>query len=84
MWGIDLRWVNVPDGTTDFTFMKDWNIASDVRDVRAGLAVARLVRWFGGHEDGRMNLRGGGRRARQHVGRPGRRRPGSPLDHGPG
>ncbi len=63
VWGIDQRWVNVPDGTTDFTFMKNWNIASDVRDVRAGLAVARLVRWFSGKEEGRMNLLGWSRGA---------------------
>lgn len=63
VWGIDLRWVNVPDGTTDFTFMKDWNLGTDARDVRVGLAVARLVRWFGGHEDGRMKLLGWSRGA---------------------
>ncbi len=63
VWGIDLRWVNVPAGTTDFRFMKGWNLGMHVHDVRTGLAVARTVRWAGGGEGGRMNLLGWSRAA---------------------
>lgn len=63
VWGIDLRWVNVPAETTDFTFMKHWNLGTHVRDVRAGLGVARILRWFNGGEDGRMHLLGWSRGA---------------------
>lgn len=62
VWGIDQRWVNVPAGTADFTFMKDWNLGTHAKDVRTGLAVARIVRWLSG-EGGRMNLLGWSRGA---------------------
>jgi pimeloyl-ACP methyl ester carboxylesterase len=37
----------VPADTTDFQFMKDWNIGTHVSDVAAGIAVARAVRGGG-------------------------------------
>jgi pimeloyl-ACP methyl ester carboxylesterase len=58
VWGIDLRWTQVPADTTDFQFMKDWNIATHVSDVAAGVAVARAVRGATGGGDGRVALLG--------------------------
>ncbi|QRN96128.1 hypothetical protein JRI60_45085 [Archangium violaceum] len=43
VWGIDLRWVNVPANTADFSFMKDWNLGLHAQDLGTGLAVARGV-----------------------------------------
>lgn len=44
VWGIDLRWANVPVETQDFTFMKDWTLGTHAKDVGTGLTVARGVR----------------------------------------
>ena len=58
VWGIDLRWVRVPASTTDFTFMRDWGIAHDARDVETVLTVARAVRLLGGDGGDRLALLG--------------------------
>jgi pimeloyl-ACP methyl ester carboxylesterase len=58
VWGIDLRWKHVPADTTDFTFMKDWNIGTHVRDIAAAIGVARSVRSATGSGDGRVALLG--------------------------
>jgi hypothetical protein len=63
VWGIDLRWVNVPSGTTDFSFMKDWNLGTHARDVGVGLSLARGVRAYTGNGNGRMALLGWSRGA---------------------
>jgi hypothetical protein len=63
VWGIDQRWVNVPSGTTDFSFMKDWNLGLHARDVGLGLALARGVRAYTGNGTGRMVLLGWSRGA---------------------
>jgi len=63
VWGIDLRWVNVPAGTTDFSFMKGWNLGLHARDVGTGLMQARRVRACGGNGVGRMALLGWSRGA---------------------
>ncbi len=60
VWGIDLRWVHVPAGTTDFSFMKDWNLGLHARDLGVGL---RLARWMRGDGMGRMALLGWSRGA---------------------
>ncbi|HVF66374.1 MAG TPA: hypothetical protein VM914_01835 [Pyrinomonadaceae bacterium] len=58
VWGIDLRWRQVPADTTDFTFMKDWNIGTHVKDIAAAIGVARSVRSATGSGDGRVALFG--------------------------
>ncbi|HEU4598022.1 MAG TPA: hypothetical protein VFS10_23040, partial [Pyrinomonadaceae bacterium] len=58
VWGVDLRWTNVPADTTDFTFMKDWNLSTHVRDLGVALGVARAVRVFTGSGPGRLALMG--------------------------
>jgi hypothetical protein len=63
VWGIDLRWVHVPANTTDFTFMKDWNLEMHVQDVSTGLLLARTVRAVGPARAGPMPLLGWSRGA---------------------
>ncbi|MBV9925165.1 MAG: hypothetical protein JOZ96_09145 [Acidobacteria bacterium] len=58
VWGIDLRWTQVTADTTDFTFMKDWNVSTHVSDVGVGIGVARAVRGATGSGDGRVALLG--------------------------
>jgi pimeloyl-ACP methyl ester carboxylesterase len=58
VWGIDLRWRLVPADTTDFAFMKDWNIGTHVRDIAAAIGVARSVRDATGSGDGKVALFG--------------------------
>jgi hypothetical protein len=59
----DLRWVNVPQATTDFSFMKEWNLGLHARDVGTGLRLARGARASGGSGTGRMVLLGWSRGA---------------------
>lgn len=63
VWGIDLRWVDVPGGTVDFSFMKHWNLGLHARDVGLGLSLARGVRAGTGNGAGRMVLLGWSRGA---------------------
>ncbi|HEX6184966.1 MAG TPA: hypothetical protein VFZ44_13860 [Pyrinomonadaceae bacterium] len=58
VWGIDLRWTQVPADTTDFQFMKDWNLGTHVSDVASAITVARGVRAATGAGDGRVALLG--------------------------
>ncbi len=58
VWGIDFRWVLVPDGTSDFGFMSGWGLATHVDDLGTGLAVARAVRAATGSGAGRLALLG--------------------------
>jgi pimeloyl-ACP methyl ester carboxylesterase len=58
VWGIDLRWTQVPADTSDFNFMKDWNVATHVSDVAAGIGVARAVRNATGSGDEKVALLG--------------------------
>jgi hypothetical protein len=62
-WGIDFRWTQVPAATTDFAFMKDWGLATDVHDLGVALAVARAARRLGGDGAGRLLLLGWSRGA---------------------
>jgi len=63
VWGIDLRWTHVPQGTQDFSFMKDWNLGTHAQDVGTGLTVARAVRTLTGSGNQKMNLLGWSRGA---------------------
>ncbi len=58
VWGIDLRWTQVPADAAEFQFMKDWNTATHVADVAAGVAVARAVRTATGAGDRPVALLG--------------------------
>lgn len=63
VWGLDQRWVHVPAETTDFSFMKDWNLGLHARDVGTGLALARGARALGGNGVEKMALLGWSRGA---------------------
>lgn len=44
VWGVDLAWTLVPKETTDFTFMKTWDMQHDIDGVGEALDLARNVR----------------------------------------
>jgi hypothetical protein len=58
VWGMDQSWLLVPAGTTDFSFMADWDLQHEVDNLRIGLSVARAVRLLTGSGPGRMLLLG--------------------------
>lgn len=63
VWGVDLRWTQVPLGTQDFSFMAGWNLGTHAQDVGTGLRVARALRLATGSGYGKMNLLGWSRGA---------------------
>ncbi len=44
VWGIDLRWVNVPATTHDLSFMEDWDTSTHVADTQTAVKMARYAR----------------------------------------
>lgn len=58
VWGIDFRWTFVPASVTDFSFMEDWGIEQDARDLGIALGVARLTRALTGSGFGKIHLLG--------------------------
>ncbi|WP_244238414.1 hypothetical protein [Corallococcus terminator] len=65
VWGLDLRWVGVPEAETNFQFMANWRLDTHVKDLGTGLALADTVRRLsgaGGRND-RMFLLGWSRGA---------------------
>ncbi|HYK02401.1 MAG TPA: hypothetical protein VE974_11655 [Thermoanaerobaculia bacterium] len=58
VWGIDYRWTRVPGDLTDYSFMDDWGLEQDARDLGAALAVARFARIFTGGGFDRLFLLG--------------------------
>ena len=63
VWGLDLRWTQVPLETQDFSFMKEWNLGTNVQDVRLALRMARAVRLLTRSGTGRQHLLGWSRGA---------------------
>lgn len=63
VWGVDRRWTFVPDGTTDFFFMKNWNTALHVSDIRIGVKIARITRGLTGSGSGKLLMLGHSRGA---------------------
>lgn len=58
VWGIDFRWTSVPATETDFTFLKDWGVEQDARDLGFALGVARFTRAMTGSGFGQLHLLG--------------------------
>ncbi len=58
VWGIDFRWTLVPAGTTDLSFLANWGIETDARDLGLALAVARATRALTGDGFGKIHLLG--------------------------
>ncbi|WP_240359517.1 hypothetical protein [Pyxidicoccus trucidator] len=63
VWGIDLRWVGVPQATQDFSFMANWTLGTHAQDVGTGLTVARAVRLATRSGAGALHLMGWSRGA---------------------
>ncbi|MBU8896914.1 lysophospholipase [Corallococcus sp. M34] len=63
VWGMDMRWVNVPLGLTNFDFMANWSMETHVQDVRVALSLARAMRQPGLGNPDRMFLLGWSRGA---------------------
>ncbi|HEX4953930.1 MAG TPA: hypothetical protein VF017_11120 [Thermoanaerobaculia bacterium] len=58
VWGIDFRWTQVPADTADLSFLAQWGIETDARDLRLAMAVARLARALTGGGAGGLPLLG--------------------------
>jgi pimeloyl-ACP methyl ester carboxylesterase len=58
VWGIDYRWTSVPVTETDLSFMADWGIEQDARDLGFALGVARFTRAMTGSGFGKIHLLG--------------------------
>ena len=58
VWGLDFRWVLVPEDVEDTSFMDDWGMQLHVDDVRRALAVARVTRLLTGSGFGKLHLLG--------------------------
>lgn len=58
VWGIDQAWNLVPEGVTDFSFMADWGVDKQQKDLRRAMAIARLARYLTGGPNEAMILAG--------------------------
>lgn len=58
VWGMDLRWVLLPAGTPNPTFLREWGTDVDVQDIAVGMAVARAVRNAEGRGRDQLHLLG--------------------------
>lgn len=58
VWGIDFRWTFVPAAVTDLSFMEDWGIEQDARDLGIGIGIARVTRALTGSGSGKVHLLG--------------------------
>jgi|HubBroStandDraft_3_1064219.scaffolds.fasta_scaffold15009_5 hypothetical protein len=58
VWGIDYRWTLVPATETDLSFMKDWGLDQDARDLGVAIGVARIARGITGSGFGKIFLLG--------------------------
>jgi hypothetical protein len=62
VWGLDLRNVQIPAGTTDLSFAKNWGLDVQIKDVMLATRIARKIRgvarhgtngiFLGGHSSG--------------------------------
>lgn len=58
VWGIDQSWTLVPADEQNLDFMADWGLERQVRDLRTGVTVARLVRLLTGSGNAKLILAG--------------------------
>jgi hypothetical protein len=58
VWGIDYRWTFVPASVTDLSFMKDWGLEQDARDLGIAIGAARVTRALTGSGFGKVFLLG--------------------------
>ncbi|MBZ4412359.1 hypothetical protein K8640_29470 [Myxococcus sp. XM-1-1-1] len=48
VWGMDMRWVGVPAGQQDFSFMAGWNLGTHAKDLGASILLAKALRLTNG------------------------------------
>ncbi len=58
VWGIDLRWTQVPWDTEDLSPLAGWGMATDAADVGKALTVARWIRRLSGNGNRKIDLLG--------------------------
>ncbi len=58
VWGIDFRWTRVPGDLADYSFLADWGLTTDARDLGIGIGVARVARALTGSGGGQVILLG--------------------------
>ncbi len=58
VWGIDQNWILVPEATTDFGFMADWDTQNQADNLGIGMAVARSTRLVTGNGWRKIHLLG--------------------------
>lgn len=58
VWGIDLRWTSIPASETNFDYMKGWNFASHIKDLRLVAKTARAIRLLTGSGGNRLLFAG--------------------------
>lgn len=58
VWGIDQAWNLVSDNVTDYSFMVDWGLDKQQKDLRRAIGIARLARYLTGSPNDRMILAG--------------------------
>lgn len=63
VWGVDLRWTFVPDTTTDFSFMKNWNTTTHLKDITASVKIMRAIRLITDGDPGKVLMLGHSRGA---------------------
>lgn len=63
VWGIDLRWTFVPDTATDFSYMKNWDTALHIKDIKSAVKLARTIRELTGSGHGKIFMLGHSRGA---------------------
>ena len=63
VWGMDLRYTLVPASTTNFSFMKNWNTALYLSDMKIAVTVCRTVRGLTGNGFGKIIMLGHSRGA---------------------
>ncbi|MGB9496639.1 MAG: hypothetical protein ACKVE3_02055 [Dissulfuribacterales bacterium] len=63
VWGVDRRWTFVPDDTEDFSFMKNWDTALNLADLKLGVKFARIIRSLTGSGWGKIFMLGHSRGA---------------------
>ena len=58
VWGLDMRSALVPADIMDFSFLQDWNYATDIHDIAISLGLARRLRNLTGGEGRQFVLLG--------------------------
>jgi hypothetical protein len=58
VWGVDERWVSVPQGLMDFSFMADWGVEQEIADLETALGAARETRRMTGNGNFKMHFLG--------------------------